>query len=335
MKKYDYVIVGAGLSGCVCARQLADKGYDCLVVDKNDYVGGLCAVDTLEGVEIQRSGVHVFHTDIAWVNGFVERISVIRKYRHKCVAYTGGKYYPFPINLLTLNMLYGVTTPEEAESILSDKYDELLSMFFVGYSEKQWGVPFADVPGQAIKRIPFRSTFDDTYFHNAKYEGMIDFNVLFRGLLLGVDLMLGESFDRSAFKGCKIVYTGRIDEFFDYRYGELKYRSVRFENRLAKPQGIHVINHVSSDVPYTRTIEYLGKEDRCIIQTEFPSDDGMPAYPFIDRSNNELYMKYRALALREENVDFIGRLATFSYLNMDEAIHKALLYCATVPYKRG
>lgn len=338
--KYDYVIVGAGLTGCVCARELTDKGYTCLVIDKNDYVGGLCSTKKIDEITVNRFGVHIFHTDTHRIYSYVSRYSCVRPYKYQVIARYYDKYFPFPVNLMTLNILFGITTPNKARAFIHSHKDTLMSIFFKDYSEKQWGVPFEDIPKSVLSRIPFRSDFNTNYFKNAIYEGLIDFNVFFTNLLDGIDVSLNTTFEEKLYGGSTIIYTGRIDEYSDFQFGKLGYRCVKYTEKKIHntQQGNYVINHISDDVSYTRTIEYKYITERGfdydIFQTEYSSADGIAAYPFRSDGNLELYRKYKNLAYRNENVHFLGRLATYQYLNMDEAITHALNYCDYTPNKQ-
>ena len=319
---YDFLLIGAGLFGSVCARQLTDRGYKCLVIDKRDYVGGNCCTFELEGIDVHKHGAHIFHTKLKEIWDYLNRYTTINNYVNRVKSdYRGVLYCTPPINLFTFYQLWGTKTSEEAlevlenkkvkiafpknleEFILSEVGEEVYLKFIYGYTYKQWGREPKDLPVSIIKRVPIRYTFDDLYF-SGQYQGVPNYSELFDNLLNNIDIRLTEDFwlnKNKYIKNCrKIIYTGPIDEYFDYRFGPLEYRSLRFEHTTLDKsdyQGCPVINYTDKDIPYTRVLEHkyfnFKKSDKTVITKEYPSSTGEPYYPINDEKNTSIYNKYK------------------------------------------
>ena len=378
MSKYDYLIVGAGLFGAVAAYRAARSGKKALVIDRRPHTGGNAYCEEREGIRVHKYGAHIFHTSNREVWEFVNRFVEFNNYINSPVANYKGKLYNLPFNMNTFYQMWGVTTPEEAQAKIDEQkaaYSEELrvkneeldlanephnleeqAMLLVGkdiyeklikgYTEKQWGRKCTDLPAFIIKRLPVRLIFDNNYF-NDKYQGIPvgGYNKLIDGLLEGIETKTNVDFfeNRPYWEGIadKIVFTGKIDEFYDYQFGKLNYRTVRFEQEIIDEpnyQGNAVVNYTEREVPYTRVIEHkhfemFGTEvydcPKTVISKEYSTEwkDGMePYYPVNDNQNSELYAQYKALADKEENVIFGGRLAEYKYYDMAPIIEKVLTY---------
>jgi UDP-galactopyranose mutase len=355
----DYVIVGAGLFGSVMARRLAEAGRQVLVVERRTHIGGNCFTQSIDGVEVHRYGPHIFHTDNARVWAFVKRFTRMNTYRHRAVASSGERLFSFPINLQTLHQLWGVRTPAEArarleqmrvpiakpcnleEWILSQVGHELYETFIRGYTAKQWGRDPAELPAAIIRRLPIRLTWNDNYFDD-RYQGIPEagYTRMFENLLdhpgirvePGVDFLTHRRELLSS--GDRLVYSGQIDEFFDYRFGPLAYRSLRFdiERRTGDFQGAAIVNYCDASVPHTRIIEHKHFAAQTCGQTvltyEYPqswSPGGEAYYPIRDARNGALYDRYARLAARQSpQVLFGGRLGSYQYYDMHQVIGEAL-----------
>lgn len=357
MKRYDYLVVGAGFFGAVFAREMTNRGFKCLVIDKNGHVGGHCYTEKVEGIVVHKYGPHIFHTNNFEVWKYVQRFATFRQYCHRIKANYQGKIYSFPINLMTLYQLWGVSTPEEARKCLEQKRipcgspqnleewslamvgREIYETFIQGYTKKQWNKDPKELPPFIIKRLPIRFSFNDTYY-NDQYSGIPEegYTALFENLLKGIEVVLNEDYfkKRKEYEGMadKIVYTGRIDEFFDYKYGELEYRTLRFETELLPIpdfQGAPCINYTDEKVPYTRINEYkhfMGVElPHTIISREYPDEwnrNKVPYYPVNTAANDEIYNKYKKEGEGLPHVIFGGRLAEFKYYDMHQVVASAL-----------
>lgn len=369
MAKYDYLIVGAGLSGCVIARELAEKGYSVMIIDKRNHVGGNVYTEEKEGVMVHKYGAHIFHTSDEEVWKYVNRFSQFNNFINSPIASYKGKYYNLPFNMNTFNQVWGVKTPKEAMEIISlqskqissfgslaDKAKsmvghDIFEMFIKGYSEKQWGKKCSELPASIIKRIPLRFTYDNNYF-NDRYQGipvngythMV--NMILDHDLIDVELQLDYFLIKDLLinMAVNIVYTGPIDKYFNYAYGELEYRSLRFDEIILKSnnfQGNAVINFTDVDVPYTRVIEHRHFDKSCtsdmtVITKEYSIDCGPhddPYYPINDIANEKKYHSYKSLADKEPNTIFAGRLAEYSYYDMDKVIRSALNKTAFISRK--
>lgn len=374
--KYDYLIVGSGLYGATFAHLAHKQGKKCLVIDKRTHLGGNIYCENIEGINVHKYGAHIFHTSNKKVWEYVNSIVEFNRYTNSPVANYKGKLYNLPFNMNTFYQMWGVTTPEEAQAKIDEQkaeYSEELrlkneelglpnephnleeqAMLLVGkdiyeklikgYTEKQWGRKCTELPAFIIKRLPVRLVFDNNYF-NDKYQGIPvgGYNKLIDGLLAGIETQTNVDFfeNRQYWEGIadKIVFTGKIDEFYGYQFGKLNYRTVRFEQEIIdKPnyQGNAVVNYTEREVPYTRVIEHkhfemFGTEvydtPKTVISKEYSTEwkDGMePYYPVNDKQNSELYVKYKALADKEENVIFGGRLAEYKYYDMAPIIEKVM-----------
>lgn len=355
--KYDYLIVGAGLFGAVFAHEARLKGKSCLVIDRRSHIGGNCYTENISGINVHKYGAHIFHTNAKEIWDYVNQFAEFNRYTNSPVANYNGEIYNMPFNMNTFNKMWGVVTPDEArekiesqrlkiatpknleEQALSlvgrDIYEKLIK----GYTEKQWGRKCTELPAFIIKRLPLRFTYDNNYF-NARYQGIPigGYTAMLEKILDGIEINLGVDFlkekqELSAIAGT-IIYTGAIDEYFDYRLGALKYRTVRFETEklpMNNFQGNAVVNYTDSETPYTRIIEHkhfeFGEQLNTIISKEYSTEwePGIePYYPVNDDENNSLYERYKALAENEKNVIFGGRLGEYKYFDMDVVIERAL-----------
>jgi len=351
---YDYLIVGAGIYGAVFAREAADKGKKCLVIDKRPYIGGNAYTYLTEGIHVHKYGPHIFHTSEPNIWEYVNKYAEWNAFVNSPLAYYKGKIYNMPINMNTFNELWNITVPSAAkakiekerlkitcpqnleEQALSLVGREIYEIFIKGYTEKQWDRKCADLPAFIIKRLPFRYTFDNNYY-NDRFQGIPvnGYTAFIKNLLDGIEIRLNTPFIHNDISTKKIVYTGCIDEFFNYRLGALEYRSLRFTDEIFESenvQGNAVINYTSADELFTRRIEHRHFDRNCkslksIISTEYSVQwkiGDEPYYPVNDDKNNGMYSAYAHLAKLEDNVIFGGRLGTYAYLDMDKVIAAAL-----------
>ena len=360
MRKYDYVIVGAGLFGSIFAYEAKKRGKKSLVIEKRNHVGGNIYCKNIEGINVHMYGAHIFHTNNKEVWNYVNNLCEFNNYINSPVANYKGELYNLPFNMNTFYQLWKVKTPNEAKAkieeqlrevnigepknleeqaiklIGKDVYEKLVK----GYTEKQWGKRATELPAFIIKRLPVRFTFDNNYF-NDRYQGIPNggYNVIIEKLLDGVEVKLNTDFfqDREYFEGIadKVVFTGMIDEFYNYKFGELEYRSLRFENEILDNenyQGNAVVNYTEYEIPYTRIIEHkhfeYGTQPKTVITREYPSKwerGSEPYYPINNAKNNSTYLKYKELADKEKNVIFGGRLAEYKYYDMHNVIEQALV----------
>ena len=363
MYKYNYLIVGSGLYGATFAHLAKQKGKKVLVIDKRKHLGGNIYFENVEGINVHKYGAHIFHTSNKEVWDFVNKFVPFNRYTNSPVANFYGKLFNLPFNMNTFYQMWGVTTPEEAKAKIEDQKKESgitepknleeQAISLVGkdiyfklikeYTEKQWGRDCRDLPSFIIKRLPVRFTFDNNYFNDA-YQGIPigGYNKLIEGLLDGIETQTNVDFfaDREKWENIaeKIVFTGKIDEFYDYKFGKLEYRTVRFENETLNVQnfqGNAVVNYTSHDQPFTRIIEHKHFEvenpsyqnAKTVISKEYSTEwqDGMePFYPVNDEKNAEVYKKYKELADKEKRVIFGGRLAEYKYYDMDDVIEKVM-----------
>lgn len=357
--KYDFLIVGSGLYGAIFAHQLMKQGKTCLVIDKRDHIGGNIYCEKVEDINVHKYGPHIFHTSNKKVWDFVNSFVEFNHYRNCPVAYYKGDLYNLPFNMNTFYQLWGVHTPDEAKAKIQEQVKELnitepknleeqaLSMvgtdiyykLIKGYTEKQWGRPATEIPAFIIKRLPVRFTFDNNYF-NDTYQGIPKggYNVLIEKLLEGADVQLDTDFfanrEELSAKAENILYTGKIDEYYDYQFGELEYRSLRFETEVLDKdnyQGNALVNYTEAEVPYTRIVEHkhfeFGQQPKTVITREYSMEATKavePYYPINDQRNNEMYQKYNELAQAESNVVFGGRLAEYKYYDMHHIVEVAL-----------
>ena len=344
--KYDYLVVGSGLYGAIFAHEAKVHGKTVLVVDKRPNIAGNIYTENIEGINVHKYGAHIFHTNDKKVWKYITQFAEFNRFTNSPVANYKGELYSLPFNMYTFNKMWGVVTPEEAAAKIEEQRTEIK-----GYTEKQWGRDCKELPSFIIKRLPVRLTFDNNYF-NALYQGIPvgGYTKMIERLLEGIEVRLNtdyleqkESLDALA---DKVVYTGPIDAYFDYKLGTLEYRSVRFENELLdKPnfQGNAAVNYTDRETPWTRIIEHkwfeFGKDEngndlsKTIISREYSSEwkpGDEPYYPVNDEKNGALYAAYRKLADAEEKVIFGGRLGEYKYYDMDQVIAAVLEKCENV-----
>ena len=364
MKKYDYLIVGSGLFGAVFANEATKAGKTCLVLEKRDHVGGNIYCENVEDIIVHRYGAHIFHTNNKVVWDYVNALADFNRYTNSPIANYKGEIYNMPFNMNTFHAMWGVRTPAEAQAEIDkqraeitgepqnleeqaislvgrDIYEKLVK----GYTEKQWGRDCTELPAFIIKRLPVRLTYDNNYF-NDRYQGIPigGYNVIIEKLLEGSDVKTGVDFlsDPDTYRAMAdtVVYTGTIDSYFNYRFGKLEYRTVRFESELLDQpnyQGVAVVNYTDRETPYTRIIEHkhfeFGTQPKTVVTREYSTawQDGMePYYPVNDERNQALYAQYAELAKDEPNTLFGGRLAEYRYYDMDKVIESALALTATL-----
>ncbi len=356
---YDYLVVGAGLFGSVFARQASQKGKSCLVIDKRNHIGGNVYTKNIEGINVHAYGAHIFHTNDEEVWKFMNSFARFNRYTNSPIAVYGDEIYNLPFNMNTFSKLWNIKTPSEAKAIIekqrldagitdpvnleeqaislvgTDVYKKLIE----GYTTKQWGKPPRELPAFIIKRLPVRYTYDNNYF-NDDYQGIPigGYTKIFEKLLEDCEVRLNTDFydnrEELSSYAHQIIFTGTIDRYFDYCFGKLEYRSLRFETEILNIenyQGNAVVNYTCADVPYTRIIEHkhfeFGTQPHTVITREYSADfsqNGDPYYPINDDKNNELYNRYKVLAANEKNVIFGGRLGMYRYLDMHVVIREAL-----------
>lgn len=351
MPTYDYVIVGAGFFGATCAYELTQRGKKVLVVDRRSHIGGNCYTEPVEGIPVHRYGAHIFHTNDERIWRFANAFAPFRQYCHRVKVFHDGKLYSFPINLFTLQQMWGVKTPKEAaerfdmerapieqprnmeEWCLSTIGKDLYEIFIKGYTEKQWGRSPAALPASIVRRIPVRMNFDDSYFDD-RFVGIPEegYTPLFQRMLDGIEVKTGVDFfeDRRSLEGMgQLIFTGMIDAYFDFRFGPLEYRSLRFESETVDGdfQGCAVVNYTQADVPFTRIIEHKHfhgiHSDKSVITREYPEPYSVgkePYYPIGDETNKALYERYRSI---ESQTIFGGRCGRYVYWDMHQAIAAA------------
>ncbi len=370
MEKYDYLIVGAGLYGSVCAHELTKKGFKCLVVDRRKHIGGNIYTETIEGINVHKYGAHIFHTSSKEIWEYINQFAEFNNYINQPVARYKNELYNLPFNMNTFTKIWSdCFTPDDAEKHIEEEktkyrkdnpknleeqainlvgltiYEKLIK----GYTAKQWGRPCTELPPFIIKRLPVRFTFDNNYF-NDRYQGIPigGYTRIIEKMLEGVDVELNCDYlkNKDAFDlmCTKVIYTGQIDEYFDYKYGALEYRTVKFENKILNInnfQGNAVVNYTEFEVPYTRIIEHKHFEfdvssPKTIISKEYSTAwkrGDEPYYPVNNERNNDLYTKYKLEANKNRKVYFGGRLGSYKYYDMDKVIMAALVFCKTIPNK--
>lgn len=363
--KYDYLIVGAGLFGSVFAYEATKKGKKCLVIDKRNHIGGNTYCEKIEGVNVHKYGAHIFHTNDKTIWDYVNQFVEFNRFTNSPMAIYKDEMYNLPFNMNTFSKLWGIKTPKEAKEVIAKQIENLninkptnleeqaLSLvgtdiynkLIKGYTEKQWGKKATDLPAFIIKRLPVRFTYDNNYF-NDKYQGIPigGYNKISEKLLKGIDLKLNTDFFKDKKELTKlakdVVYTGNLDEYFNYQFGELEYRSLQFDHEILNKQnyqGCAVINYTEKEIPFTRIIEHkhfeFGKQDKTVITKEYPKEwkKGMEAYyPINDEKNNLKLKRYQELAKKETHVIFGGRLAEYKYYDMHQVIASALKKTKTI-----
>lgn len=370
MKKYDYLVVGAGLFGAVFAQQAHEKGKSVLVIDKRPHIAGNVYTEKIEGINVHKYGAHIFHTNNKEVWEYVNQFVEFNRFTNSPVANYKGELYSLPFNMYTFNKMWGIVTPIEAREEIEKQRSEIkhepqnleeqaislvgrdiYEKLIKGYTEKQWGRECKELPAFIIKRLPVRFTFDNNYF-NALYQGIPvgGYTKMVSNMLEGIEVQLGidylerkEEYDTLAEK---IIYTGPIDAYFEYTRGCLEYRSVRFETEVLEQnnyQGNAAVNYTDRETPWTRIIEHkwfefgqdeFGRElSKTVISKEYSSEWKMgdePYYPVNNEKNSLLYSEYQKMAEKEEKVIFGGRLGEYKYYDMDQVIARALELCQKI-----
>ena len=358
VKKYDYLIVGAGLYGSIFAYEAKKRGKSCLVIEKRNHVGGNLYCESIEDINVHKYGAHIFHTSNKKVWRYITQFVEFNNYINSPIANYKGEIYNLPFNMNTFSRLWGIVTPNEARDIIekqkthirkkpenleeqaislvgTDIYKKLIK----GYTEKQWGRNADELPAFIINRLPVRYTYDNNYFDDI-YQGIPigGYNTLFRNLLDDIEVKVNTDYfsNRDYFNSIsnKIVYTGMIDQFFNYKFGTLEYRSLDFQHEilcLENYQGNAVVNYTDRETPYTRIIEHkhfeFGNQSKTVITREYPIDwnkNCEPYYPINNRKNTEILLKYKDLARLQTNIIFGGRLGDYKYYDMDDVIESVL-----------
>ncbi|MBS9461555.1 UDP-galactopyranose mutase [Flagellimonas sp. 389] len=357
-REYDYLIIGAGLFGAVFAHEATKKNKRCLVIDKRNHLGGNTYCENIEGINVHKYGAHIFHTNDKFIWDYVNSFVPFNRYTNSPLANYKGELYNLPFNMNTFHQLWNVKTPDEAKAIIDkqtkehktkrptnleeqalslvgkDIYEKLIK----GYTEKQWGRKATQLPAFIIKRLPLRFTFDNNYF-NDTYQGIPigGYNMLTNGLLNGIECRTGIDFfeDRENLSDLadNIVFTGKIDEFYDYSLGRLEYRSLEFKHKILRKsnfQGNAVVNYTAANIPYTRILEHkhfeFGNQENTIITEEYPLEASIknePYYPINDTKNTNLYKAYKEMS-EQDQIIFGGRLAEYKYYDMHQIIGAAL-----------
>ena len=355
--KYDYLIVGAGLFGSVFAYEAGKRGRKCLVVEKRDHIGGNIYTYEADGINIHKYGAHIFHTSDKKIWDYVNQFASFNNFVNSPIANYKGEIYNLPFNMNTFSKMWGIITPAQAEAIISEQRkevkeinnleDQAISLIgrdiyeklVKGYTEKQWGRSCTDLPPEIIRRLPVRYTYNNNYF-NDFYQGIPigGYTQIIEKLLEGTEVRLNTDFhehrEELSSLADKVLYTGALDAYFDFSLGHLQYRSEKFETErleMENYQGVAVVNYTEREIPYTRIIEHKHFEAAVspvtYISKEYPvdySETGEPYYPINDKTNMELYSKYRELARKDEKLLLGGRLALYSYFDMDKTIMAAL-----------
>lgn len=359
MEKYDYLIVGAGLFGAVFAYEANREGKKCLVIDKRNHIAGNVYTENVEEIQVHKYGAHIFHTSNKEVWDYVNQFAEFNRYTNSPVARYKDEVYNLPFNMNTFNKLWGVFTPEEAKKKISEelemvKIDEpknleeqaiklvgktIYEKLVKGYTEKQWGKRANELPSFIIKRLPVRFTYDNNYF-NDKYQGIPigGYTQIVEKMLNGIEVRLNCDYFENKQEldtiAEKIIFTGPIDKFYEYKFGELEYRSLRFETEVLDVenyQGNAVVNYTEYEIPYTRIIEHkhfeYGTQYKTVVTKEYPAvwnKEKEAYYPVNNEQNNELYNKYKELAEKDKHIIFGGRLGQYKYYDMHKVIEEAL-----------
>lgn len=357
--KYDFLIVGAGLYGAVFAQVVKEQGKTCLVIDKRSHVAGNIYTEKTEDIQVHKYGAHIFHTNNKEVWQYVNQFAEFNRYTNSPVANYHGEIYNLPFNMNTFNKMWGVVTPDEAKKKIEEQRNvsfvehpqnleeqainlvglDIYEKLIRGYTEKQWGRTCDELPAFIIRRLPVRFTYDNNYF-NADYQGIPigGYTSMIEQMIEGIEIKLNTDYfvEKSKWDNVadKVVYTGPIDAYFNYKFGVLQYRSVRFETEVLNMecfQGNAVVNYTDRETPYTRIIEHkhfeFGTQLKTVVTREYsvewkPGDE--PYYPVNDEKNNELYEKYKAFAKNQSKVIFGGRLGEYKYYDMDKTVEVAL-----------
>lgn len=357
--KYDYLIVGTGLFGSIFAYEAKKRGKKCLIIDKRNHVGGNIYTEKIEDINVHKYGAHIFHTSNKEIWEYINQFSEFNRYTNSPVAKYKDEVYNLPFNMNTFNKLWGVFTPEEAKQKIQEELQEvnidepknleqqaiklvgktIYEKLVKGYTEKQWGMRATELPSFIIKRLPVRFTYDNNYF-NDKYQGIPEggYTKIIEKMLDGIETKLNYNYfdHKEELENIaeKIIFTGAIDEYYDYCFGELEYRSVRFETEVLdidNYQGNAVVNYTEYEVPYTRIIEHkhfeYGMQPKTVISKEYSDTwnrDKEPYYPINNEKNNTLYLKYKELADKDDKIIFGGRLGQYKYYDMHKVIEEAL-----------
>lgn len=356
---YDYLIVGSGLFGSIFAFEARKKGYSCLVVEKRGHVGGNIYTKEVEGIQVHEYGAHIFHTSNKEVWEYIRQFAEFNRYTNSPIAYYKGEIYNMPFNMNTFNKMWGVVTPEQARKKIAEQIEkygvdepknleeqaislvgkDIYEKLVKGYTEKQWGRRATELPPEIIRRLPVRMTYDNNYFNDC-YQGIPigGYTQIIEKMLDGIEVRLDTDYleekeELDSICG-KIIYTGPIDAYYNYKYGELEYRSVRFETEVLDEenhQGNAVVNYTEYEVPYTRIIEHkhfeFGTQPKTVVSKEYSAPwkrGDEPYYPVNNERNNQLYEKYASAAAQEEKVIFGGRLGKYKYYDMHHIVAEAL-----------
>ena len=358
MGKYDYLIVGAGLFGAVFAHEATIRGKRCLVIDRRRHIGGNCYTEQIEGIQVHTYGAHIFRTSKKEIWDYVRQFAQFNNFINSPIANYHGELYNMPFNMNTFSRMWNISTPQQAKAIIEAQRQELKApprnleehviqlvgrdiyeKLVKGYTEKQWDRPCSELPASIVRRLPVRFTYDNNYF-NDPYQGIPvgGYTQIFEKLLSGSEVILGADYNENRSEFEKIaettVYTGTIDSYFDYCYGPLEYRSLRFETEIVDTdnyQGVAVMNYTDRETPFTRIIEHkhfeFGTQPRTVISREYPmtwTPGSEPYYPINDDKNQQKYDRYKALAMNKENIFFGGRLGEYRYYDMQDVISSAL-----------
>ena len=359
MKKNNYLIVGSGLFGAIFAYEANKKGKKCLVIEKRNHIGGNIYTENIEGINVHKYGAHIFHTSNKEVWDYINQFAEFNRYTNSPIARYKNEVYNMPFNMNTFNKLWGVFTPEEAKKKIEEELKEvnikepknleeqaiklvgktIYEKLVKGYTEKQWGMKATELPAFIIKRLPVRFIYDNNYF-NDKYQGIPEggYTRIIEKMLEGIEVKLNYDYfeHKEELKDIaeKIIFTGPIDQFYEYCYGELEYRSVRFETEILDMenyQGNAVVNYTEYEVPYTRIIEHkhfeFGTQPKTVISREYSDKWTLgkePYYPINNEKNNKLYEKYKLLSEKDKSVIFGGRLGEYKYYDMHKVIEEAL-----------
>lgn len=355
---YDYLIIGTGLFGSIFTYEASKKGYKCLMLEKRSHIGGNCYTENIEDINVHKYGAHIFRTSDKMIWDYMRQFCEFNHFINSPIANYKGEIYNMPFNMNTFSKMWNIKTPQEAKEIILQQSKEIkgepknleehviklvgrdvYEKFVKGYTEKQWGRTCKDLPTSIIRRIPVRFIYDNNYF-NDPYQGIPKggYTAIFEKMLKNCEVLLNVDFLRhkNEFfnKAKKIIFTGTIDSYFDYRFGALEYRSLEFKHKVLDTdnfQGVAVVNYTDRETPYTRTIEHkhfeFGKQEKTVVSEEYPLEwnkDIEPYYPINDEKNQKLYSQYQDLAKEEKNVYFGGRLGEYKYYDMQDAVKSAL-----------